>query len=241
MVAKAQEQSRGRGPQQPMPNQNTTGGETASEIGMDVLTQKTKEDAYAQLEQKNKETRNMTREPNLNPGAANEEGQWASVEVAEKERQDILVQQERAERDAQNEQMYQATQLAQRGASRGPQGLTSNPNIGGGATAAEESQWAQAEADEAKRQALQNYVSNPSVGYEKSKNEKAKEIEAKLNNEKPQLASTSSDVSHSKPNESSKQNKKANPSFFSSHPCSGQCYYTLPNPLAPPHPSTTAI
>ena len=39
----------------------------------------------------------------------------------------------------------------------------------------------------------------------------------------------------------SKQNKKANPSFFSSHPCSGQCYYTLPNPLAPPHPSTTAI
>lgn len=33
----------------------------------------------------------------------------------------------------------------------------------------------------------------------------------------------------------SKENKKANPPFFSSYPCSGQCYYTLPNPLAPPY------
>jgi hypothetical protein len=164
MAAKAQEQSRGRGPQQPMPNQNTTGGETASEIGMDVLTQKTKEDAYAQLEQKNKETRNMTREPNLNPGAANEEGQWASVEVAEKERQDILVQQERAERDAQNEQMYKATQLAQaqqnKGMSRGPQGLTSNPSTSQNPTESNSQQVAQQEQPKQQTQQKSKMTSN---------------------------------------------------------------------------------
>ena len=166
-----------------------------------------KQAAYEQMMVARRNEMSRGRAPDTSPRVAAEESQWASVEAAEQERQDVLAQQERAELDAQNELMYQATQQAQRGASRGPQGQTSNPNIGGGTDSVEESQWAQAEADEAKRQASQNYVSNQSGGYEKPKNEKAKEIEAKLNNEKPQLASTSSDISHSKPNESSKQNK----------------------------------
>lgn len=161
-----------------------------------------KQAAYEQMMLARRNEMSRGRGPDISPSVAYEESQWASVEAAEQERQEVLAQQERAELDAQNEQMYQATQQAQRGASRGPQGPTSNPNIGGGAVAAEESQWEQAEADETKRQQLQTYVSNPSIGYEKPKNEKAKEIEAKLNNEKPQLASTSSDVSHSNQNKS---------------------------------------